>query len=140
MTLTAPSPTIAETAPVLLSLAAGYAGHRTVSIGLRRGLVRRLADAPGSTAEDLADDLDLDPFYVSVWCRSAVAAGIVARDGAGFRLVPHLGTLLLGSTSPAYVGGVFPVLEAPEMFGRFESELASGERMWWDDTSPEWIT
>jgi SAM-dependent methyltransferase len=139
MTLTAPSPTIAETAPVLLSLAAGYAGHRTVSIGLRRGLVRRLADAPGSTAQELAEALDLDPFYVSVWCRSAVAAGIVVRTGAGFALLPHVDTLLLDGTSPAYVGGVFPVLEAPEMFGRFEAELASGERMWWDDTSPEWI-
>src|SRR4051812_39106356 len=139
MTLTAPSPTIAETAPVLLSLAAGYAGHRTVSIGLRRGLVRRLADAPASTAEDLAESLDLDPFYVSVWCRSAVAAGIVVRDGAGFALLPHVDSLLLDATSPAYVGGVFPVLEAPEMFGRFEAELGSGERMWGDDTSPEWI-
>jgi SAM-dependent methyltransferase len=124
---------------VLLSLAAGYAGHRTVSIGLRRGLVRRLAAAPGSTAEDLAEALDLDPFYVSVWCRSAVAAGIVVRDGGGFALLPHVDTLLLDAGSPAYVGGVFPVLEAPEMFGRFEAELATGERMWWDDTSPEWI-
>jgi SAM-dependent methyltransferase len=141
MTITAPAPTtttLAETAPVVLSLAAGYAGHRTVSIGLRRGLIRRLADAPDSSADELADGLGLDPFYVSVWCRSAVAAGIVVRDG-GLRLVPHMDTLLLDSASPAYVGGVFPVLEAPEVFGRFERELASGERMWWDDTSPEWI-
>jgi SAM-dependent methyltransferase len=139
MTLTAPSPTLAETAPVLLSLAAGYAGHRTVTIGLRRGLVRRLAEAPGATAEELAEFLDLDPFYVSVWCRSAVAAGIAVRDRAGFALLPHVDTLLLDAASPAYVGAVFPVLEAREMFGRFEAELASGERMWWDDTSPEWI-
>jgi SAM-dependent methyltransferase len=139
MTLTAPSPTLAETAPVLLSLAAGYAGHRTVAIGLRRGLVRRLADAPGSTAEDLAEALDLDAFYVSVWCRSALAAGIVVRDGGGFALLPHVDTLLLDIGSPAHVGGVFGVLEAPEMFGRFEAELGTGRRMWWDDTSPEWI-
>ena len=139
MTLTAPHPTIAETAPVLLSLAAGYAGHRTVSIGLRRGLVRRLADAPGSTAGDLAESLHLDPLYVSVWCRSAVAAGIAVRGGTGFALLPHVDTLLLDTGSPAYMGGVFPVLEAPEMFGRFEAELGTGERMWWDETSPEWI-
>lgn len=25
------------------------------------------------------------------------------------------------------------------MFGRFEQNLATGTRMWWDDTSPEWI-
>jgi hypothetical protein len=145
MTLTAPVPatsdsrTLAEIAPVVLSLAAGYAGHRTVSIGLRRGLIRRVAAVPGSSADQLAEALDLDPFYVSVWCRSAVAAGIAERDGRGFRLVPHMDTLLLDTASPAYVGGVFPVLEAPEMFGRFEAEFATGERMWWDDTSPEWI-
>ena len=41
MTLTA-SPTrttLAETAPTVLSLIAGYVGHRTVAIGLRTGLV-----------------------------------------------------------------------------------------------------
>ena len=50
-----------------------------------------------------------------------------------------MATLLLDTTSPAYVGGVFGVLEAPEIFGRFEEAFATGERMWWDDTSPEWI-
>lgn len=139
MTVTAPAPTLAETAPVLLNLAAGYAGFRTVAIGLRQGLVRRLAEHPGSSADDLASDLGMDPFYVSVWCRSALAAGVVERRGAGFALVPHMDTLLLDTGSPAYVGGLFGVLEAAEMFGRFEQVLASGERMWWDDTSPEWV-
>ncbi len=142
MTLTAPasSPTtLAETAPKVLSLVAGYVGHRTVAIGLRSGLLRTLADRPGSTAEDLADACGLDPFYVAVWCRAAFAAGITERDGAGYRLGDHMATLLLDTASPAFVGGVFGVIEAPEMFGRFEESFASGERMWWDDTSPEWI-
>jgi SAM-dependent methyltransferase len=134
-----PAPTLADTAPVVLSLVAGYVGHRTVAIGLRRGLVRQLADHPGSTADALADALGLDPFYVSVWCRAAVAAGVVDRDGAGFRTAPHVATLLLDSDSPAYAGGLFPIFEQPEMIGRFEATLGSGERMWWDDTSPEWI-
>lgn len=142
MTLTAPAPTtatLAETAPKVLSLIAGYIGHRTVAIGLRTGLLQALADHPGSSADDLAEARGLDPFYVSVWCRSAFAAGITERDGAGFRLGDHLATLLLDRSSPAWVGGVFAVTEAPEMFGRFEDSFASGERMWWDDTSPEWI-
>ena len=133
------APTLAETAPTVLSLLAGYVGHRTVSIGLRTGLIRTLADRPGSTPDDLAEARGLDPFYVSVWCRAALAAGVTERDGAGYRLVDHMATLLLDTTSPAFVGGVFGVLEAPEMFGRFEEAFASGERMWWDDTSPEWI-
>jgi SAM-dependent methyltransferase len=144
MTLTAPAPTspaatLAETAPRVLSLIAGYVGHRTVAIGLRTGLIRALADRPGSTADDLADARGLDPFYVAVWCRAAFAAGITERDGDRYRLGEHMATLLLDTGSPAFVGGVFGVTEAPEMFGRFEENLATGERMWWDDTSPEWI-
>ena len=133
------APTLADTAPKVLSLLAGYVGHRTVSIGLSTGLVRALADRPGSTPDDLADERGLDQFYVSVWCRAALAAGLIERDGAGYRLGDHMATLLLDTTSPAFVGGVFGVLEAPEVFGRFEEAFVSGERMWWDDTSPEWI-
>jgi SAM-dependent methyltransferase len=145
MTLTAPAtagtgPTLADAAPAVLSLVAGYVGHRTVAMGLRRGLIRHLADHPGATADDLAEALDLDPFYVSVWCRAAVAAGVLEREGAGFRTAPHMATLLLDDASPAYAGALFPVFEQPEMIGRFEACLGSGERMWWDDTSPEWIT
>lgn len=132
------APTLAGTAPTVLSLIAGYVGHRTVTTGLRSGLIARLADSP-ATADDLAEALSLDPFYVAVWCRAAFGAGVLEREGAGYRLAPHMATLLLDSSSPAFVGGVFGVLEAPEVFGRFEASLASGERMWWDDTSPEWI-
>jgi len=142
MTAVAPErtePTIAEQAPTLLGQIAGYAGHRTVAIGLRSGLLAALDARPGVSAEDLADSLGFDHFYVSVWCRSALAAGVLERENDGFGLAPHMGTLLLDTTSPAYVGGVFLVCEAPEMFGRFEQHLASGERMWWADTSPEWI-
>ena len=147
MTVTAPAPadtaptgpSLADTVPVVLSLVAGYVGHRTIAIGLRRGLIQHVADHPGTTADDLAESLDLDPFYVSVWCRAAVAAGVLDRDGAGFRTAPHMATLLLDSGSPAYAGALFPTFEQPEMMGRFEKVLPSGERMWWDDTSPEWI-
>lgn len=131
--------TVADVAPKVLSLVAGYMGHRTVSMGLRTGLLQQLADRPGGTPDDLAGALGMDPFYVSVWCRAALGAGIVERDGAGFRLGEHVATLLLDSTSPAFVGGVFGVAEAPEMFTRFEDSLSSGERMWWEDTSPAWI-
>ncbi|MCI0690309.1 MAG: methyltransferase domain-containing protein, partial [Sporichthyaceae bacterium] len=133
-------PTIQEQAPTLLAHVAGYVGHRTVAVGLRAGLVRALADAPGgATPDELAERLGLDPFYVSVWCRSAFAAGVLDRDGTAYRLAPHVGTLLLDTTSPAYVGGVFTVLEQREVFDRFEASLASGERLWWDQASPEWI-
>jgi SAM-dependent methyltransferase len=142
MTTTTPSsnPTIQEQTPVALAHAAGYVGHRTVSVGLRSGLVEALAEASGgATPGELADRLGLDPFYVSVWCRSAFAAGICDREHDSYRLAAHMATLLLDADSPAYLGGVFTTLEQPEVFDRFEASLASGERSWWDQTSPDWI-
>ena len=133
-------PALPDQVPVLLSQVAGYVGHRTVGMGLRRGLLQGLADRPGASADELAEALGYDHFYVAVWCRSALAAGVLDRSGDGYQLAAHMDTLLLDTGSPAYVGGVFGVCEAPEMFDRFEANLATGERMWWDDTSPEWIT
>lgn len=139
-TATAPEPSLQGQAPAVLSLIAGYVGHRTVAIGLRSGLLAALADTPeGAEPDDLAARLGLDPFYVSVWCRSAFAAALCERAGEAYRLAPHVATLLLDTASPAYAGGVFMVMEQPEMFDRFEASLASGERLWWDGCSPEWI-
>ncbi len=134
------SPSIKDQAPVLLAHMAGYVGHRTVALGLRTGLIRALAESPdGVTPDDLGERLDLDPFYVSVWCRSAFAAGVCDRAGSGYRLAPYMDTLLLDRTSPAFAGGVFTVLEQREVFDRFEETLGTGERLWWDETSPDWI-
>jgi SAM-dependent methyltransferase len=137
---TAAAPTVKEQAGALLAHAAGYAGHRSIAIGLRSGLLAELGRSEtGATPDQLAERLDLDPFYVSVWCRAALSAGVCDRDGDRYRLAPHMATLLLDLGSPAYLGGVFVVLEQPEMFTRFEASLASGERLWWDRCSPDWI-
>lgn len=131
--------TMQERAGHLLAHAAGYVGHRTIALGLRAGLIGALADADrGLTAEDLASVSGCDPFYVGVWCRAALGCGLVTHDD-GYRLVDHASTLLLDETSPGYVGGVFTVLEQREVFDEFEARLASGERMWWNETTPAWI-
>ncbi|MCI0689418.1 MAG: methyltransferase domain-containing protein [Sporichthyaceae bacterium] len=138
---TAPEPiTIKEQAPVLLSHLAGFVAQRTVVLGLRTGMIKTLAEAgEGATSDQLAGRLGFDPWYVSVWCQSAVGAGLVDRDGDRYRLAPHVATLLLDTSSPAYLGGVYAVLDSPEVFDWFERSLASGERLWWDQTSPDWI-
>jgi SAM-dependent methyltransferase len=136
----ADGPTIKEQGGALLAHAAGYASHRTITIGLRSGLLEELGRVPaGATPDELAERLDLDPFYVSVWCRAALSAGVCERDGDRYRFAPHMATLLLDRSSPAYAGGVFNLLEQWEMLGRFEASLASGQRLWWDGCSPEWI-
>ncbi|MEX2620559.1 MAG: class I SAM-dependent methyltransferase [Egibacteraceae bacterium] len=130
----------ADQAKVVLSHAAGYAGHRTIAMGLRSGLIEALARRPEATTPDqLAADLGFDPFYTAVWCRSALAAGVCERVGDGYRLAPHMDTLLLDDRSPAYAGALFGVFEQPELFDRFERVLPTGQRLWWDECSPEWI-
>jgi hypothetical protein len=101
----ATAPALKDQASALLAHAAGYASHRTIAIGLRSGLLEELGrDPAGATADELAERLDLDPFYVSVWCRSALSAGVCDRDGDRFRFAPHVATLLLDRSSPAWPG------------------------------------
>lgn len=133
------APTVKEQAGLLQHHVAGYMAVRIIDIGLRAGLVEAIGARPGSTADAVADDLGLDPFYAAVWCRGAFGAGVLDRHGDGYRLAPWMDTVLLDRASPAYVGGLFPLVQQPEMFGRFADTLATGERMWWSDTSPDWI-
>lgn len=144
-TTTAPvdtgQPSIKDQAGKVLGQIAGYVGSRTIEIGLAHGLVASLASHPdGLTAEELAGDGRLDPFYVEVWCRSALANEILQRAGDGaYRLAPHMETVLLDRASPAYVGGTISVLAQPEVFDRFSQTLDSGEHTWWDRCGPEFI-
>lgn len=139
-TATEPSgPTMPEQATTLLGSVAGYMTSRIIDIGLQSGLLAGVAERPGATGLDLAETLDLDEFFVSVWCRGALGARLLERRGEGYVLAPHLNTLLLDNSSPAFVGALFPLIGRPEMFGRFAENLSTGARMWWDDTSPEWI-
>lgn len=140
-TETATQPVLKEQAAVLLAQVAGYAGTRTVAMGLRQGVIGLLDDRPeGLTAREVAAELRLDPFFCRVWLRAARAAGVCEHtDGDRVRLAPHMGTLLLDSSSPAYIGGNFRVMEEYEIFDRFEEHLGDGERLWWDRCSPTFI-
>ncbi len=141
MTTAATTSDMREQTGVLLGHLAGYVAHRTVTIGQRSGLLNALSAAgeSGITPDELAESLELDPFYVATWCRAAYAAQVCDRDGDIYRLAPHMGTLLLDHAAPGFVGGVYGVLEQPELFSRFEQELGSGERLWWDGCSSEFI-
>lgn len=112
---------------------------RMLQMGLESGLLRRIATTPSATPATLADRLGMDDFYVSVWCRAAFGAGILERSGDGYVLAPRMETLLFGESSPAFAGGMVTAVGRPEMFGRFADNLTTGDRMWWDETSPEWI-
>ncbi len=143
-TAPAPPPSLSDQVGTLLAHLGGYVAVRTVEMGLRHGLIQALAAAGGDasgasglTAEELAKATGLDPFYVEVWCRAAVASELVDPDGDRFVLAPHMGTVLLDKDSPVYVAGPFLVFECPDTFDRFSSRFATGQRMWWDECTPE---
>jgi SAM-dependent methyltransferase len=140
MTATATRPELKEQGARLLGQLAGYVGHRTIEVGLRHGLMAELAQHPdGITPEALASQTSLDPFYVGVWCQSAFAAEVLEKSDGRYLLAPHMATLLLEIDSPAYMGGAFVVLSQPEVFDNFSANLPTGEHIWWDQTSNEWI-
>lgn len=126
---------------VLLGQAAGYVGFRTVEIGLRYAIFDRLRTHPdGVTVEELAAEAGLDPFYLEAWCRSAYAAGVLDAVDKGYRLDPTTSALLTDRDSPTYVGGMFVLLGQPEVFDRFGEVFASGQRTWWSEFKPEFIS
>jgi SAM-dependent methyltransferase len=133
-------PDVKQQAGMLLSQVAGYVGTRTIQLGLRAGLIEVFADAgQGLTPDGLAVEADIDPFYAEVWCRAAIGAGLLVRDGERLRLADHLDDLLLNGDHPAHVGAVVRIFEHPEIFDGFGERLATGERIWWDQCSPGFI-
>ena len=136
-----PQQKIQQQAGKILSQVAGYVGVKTMEIGLRSGLVEEIAKHPqGISADDLAKKLGFDPLYTSVWCRSAYAAEVLdLSENQTYILAPHMETLLLNQDFPGNVGGLPAVFTQPEMFDIMAQNLTSGDRIWWDKTSPGWI-
>ena len=132
---------IQQQAGKVLSQVAGYVGLRTIDIGLEHGLLEALAKNPlGMTAEALAEETELDPFYTDVWCRSAYAAEMLdVGEYEAYRLAPHMDKLLLDKDFPGYIGGLPGVMVQPEFFDRFAENLPSGKRIWWNECSPTFI-
>ncbi len=124
----------------LVGHAAGYVAARTIDTGLRLGLFTVLAEADGPlNPAEFADRLGLDELYAKVWLRSAHAAGVIELAGGGYVLPAATAVALLDEDHPAHTGALFGVLGQPELFDIFTDRLASGERLWWDDCSPEFI-
>jgi len=94
----------------------GFNTIHLIDVGIKSGLIRALAQAPGSTATELADKLALHPPYVETWCRTAYGMEILdaessqagsagAGTGARWRLAPHFDVILANPSHPRYLGG-----------------------------------
>lgn len=135
-----PTPELKDQAGALSAHAAGLVGSRIIALGIRNGLIEAASAMDDFTPEDLAARAKVDAFYTKVWSRGAFAAGVLeAADDGRYRLGPHMATLLLDKTSPAYAGGLFTIMEQPEIFESFSTNLRSGEKTWWDQTTNDFI-
>jgi SAM-dependent methyltransferase len=138
---TTPQQEIQQQAGKVMAQVAGYIGVRTIDIGLRRGILAEIGKHPDGIAHgELAKKLGMDAFYVEVWCQSAYAAEVIDLSAdRKFSLAPHMDKLLLDNDFPGYIGGMPAVLLSKEMFGTFDENLESGDPLWWDKCSPEFI-
>lgn len=124
----------------LVGHAAGYVAARTIDVGLKLSLFTALADADGPLRPvEFADRLSLDPLYATVWLRSAHAAGVVDMVDGGYVLTSAMAVVLLAEDHPAHTGSLFGVLGQPELFDIFTDRIQTGERLWWDQCSPDFI-
>jgi 2-polyprenyl-3-methyl-5-hydroxy-6-metoxy-1,4-benzoquinol methylase len=84
----------------------GFNTIHLIDLGIRVGLFKAIAEAPGSTAEQLAEKLGLHAPYVVAWCKTAYGMELLdAEDGPRYRLAPHFDTILAAPTHPRYLGG-----------------------------------
>ena len=86
----------------------GYQATWVADIGLKSGLFEAISRAgPEGTKEDfLAEALGHHPRYVAIWCRAAYAFEMLDWDEtSGYRLAPHMESVLLDPTDPLFLGG-----------------------------------
>jgi hypothetical protein len=126
----------------LFSYILGNQASWIADIGLKAGLFRAIADAgaAGIGEDALARKLDFNPRYVQVWCRAAYAFELLDWDEeSGYRLAPHMGTLLLDSTDPQFLGGRIQFYTALyEDFRAFPKYLRTGE-VWPRSAHDPWV-
>lgn len=91
----------------LTQLCTGYLGVHVLHIGLRLEVFAAL-DWAGRwvKAAELAQWLNLNTAWVEHWCRAADSFGFLQTSGDGYRLSPHMVTLLLKEEHALYFGGV----------------------------------
>jgi len=101
-----------------------------IDIGLKTGLFRAVADAGESGIREnaLSEQLGYTLRYVQVWCRGAYAFELLDwDDSSGYRLAPHMESLVLDGSDPRFMGGRFQFYTAlHEDYRAFPEHLRTG--------------
>jgi len=108
----------------------GFNTIHLIDVGIRVGLFKSLAEAPGVTGKELAERLGLHPPFVETWCKTAYGMELLDADEAlRYRLAPHFDSILANPTHPRYLGGYVRLGTdvAAEDFQRSVRSLRTGE-------------
>jgi hypothetical protein len=97
----------------------GAAELCTAYLGIHLGFYRSLADSPAA----LAERTGCDERYAGVWLTARAVAGLLTVSGpehasAEFALADGTYEVLVGETSPAYLGGPADIVPAARRFYR----------------------
>ena len=121
----------------------GDAGATTASImvvlGDRLGLYRGLVSGGPATAAELAKRTNLVERYVSEWLNSQAAGGYVRYDSASgkYSMEPEQAMALTDDKSPAFVPGLFQVLQAAwNAMAGIENAFKNGGGIEWGQQHP----
>jgi len=108
----------------------GFNTIHLIDVGIRVGLFKSLAEAPGVTGKELAERLGLHPPFVETWCKTAFGMELLDADEAlRYRLAPYFDSILANPTHPRYLGGYVRLGTevAAEDFQRSVRSLRTGE-------------
>ena len=86
----------------------GYQATWVADIGLKSGLFAGISQAGelGIQEVRLAENLGFEARYVAIWCRAAYAFEMLDWDEtSGYRLAPHMESVLLDPNDPLFLGG-----------------------------------
>ena len=97
----------------------GFNTIHLIDVGIRVGLFKALAEAPGSTGTEIwPSRLGLHAPFVETWCKTAYGMELLDADEAlRYRLAPYFDSILANPTHPRYLGG----------YVRLGTEVAAGD-------------
>src|SRR5215831_19166768 len=111
-----------------------------VLMGDRLGLYQAMASEGPVTSQKLATRTGLHERYVREWLLNQTASGYIEYDPtrARYTLPPEHALALTDTTSPAYIGGLFSMVEAGlKVQERIARAFRTGEGLAWGDQAPE---
>ena len=111
-----------------------------VLVGDRLGLYQAMASGRPVTSQELAARTNLHERYVREWLLNQTASGYIEYDPTSERytLPPEHAMALTDTSSPAYVGGLFYIVEAGlKAQERIAQAFRTGGGLAWGDQAPE---